>query len=111
MTRTNTLNFRLIPMLIGMFMILIGFCFSALCHAEQPSFPGVQLAYFIGYHDNGMVEYSIESQGVYIAPYIAPYRYHGQSNKHTRTKIKQACKKTCVLDRWTGKVLQGVLHC
>lgn len=70
-------------------------------YANTDSLAGTQLAFFVGYHSGGM----------HNTNYYAPkYHYRG-SYRSPWTYIGHNCRKTCWVDRWTGRSLSCYKTC
>ncbi len=91
-------------------ILLCGLFYSSNSHANtKNSLAGTQIAYFIGYHSGGMYNGGgyHNSNHVYYKP---RYHYRG-SYKTPWTYIGHNCRKTCWVDRWTGRSLRCYRSC
>ena len=93
------------------FVLLTSIFYSSNLRSNNASpLAGQQLAYFVGYHSGGINEgsYSNGSTGqVYYRP-----KYHYKGSYHTPlTYIGHTCRKTCLVDRWTGRSLKCYKSC
>ncbi|CAM2838113.1 Uncharacterised protein [Legionella steigerwaltii] len=98
MEKVSIRSYKTISHLLLPFIIFIGFFYSSLVKADtlpaQP--PGQQLAYFIGFH----------SGGYYEPP---PYYFHRHHRNLFWTPwryVGHGCRKSCLIDRWSGQVLR-----
>lgn len=93
-------------------LILLGTgCFLSATQAESFTLSHVQLAYFVGTHtsDPHRLEYSspkfVYQYQVERAPVAKKYK------SRRLHKTGKMCKKSCWLDRWTGKALSCLVRC
>lgn len=98
MEKVSIRSYKNISRLFLSLIILIGFFYSSIVQADtSPSqLPGQQLAYFIGYH----------SGGYYEPP---PYYYHRHHRSLFWTPwryVGHGCRKSCLIDRWSGHVIR-----
>lgn len=90
---------KLIPILTITFLLITGIIYfnSALAESSYPVAPGIQVAYFIGYHD-------YYGGGAYRPghrpAYWSGWKYIGRS-----------CQSNCLIDRWSGKILRCSRRC
>ena len=77
--------------------------FSSLLNASDP----LQLAYFVGTHSSNGNAYVEVPKNNYYQP---KYHFRG-SYKTNWSYVGHGCKKTCWLDRWTGKALRCYIKC
>ncbi|HHF7375040.1 hypothetical protein [Legionella bozemanae] len=98
MEKTSIRSYKILPTIILSSVLLIGFLYSSLAKANsEPSPPpGLQLAYFIGYHS-----------GSYYG--AAPYYYHRHHRNAYWTGwryIGHGCRSSCLIDRWSGRAIK-----
>lgn len=100
MEKVISKNNQHISILVKSFLIIIFLFFSTQIKANAPATPppGVQLAYFIGFHsyDGGT---SVSSQ----VPYASGYRVSRNAYYWTRWRyVGYGCRQSCLIDRLTG---------
>jgi hypothetical protein len=96
MERVTTKSYRIIPILLISFVMLIGALYTTVAKANTSapaaSPAGMQLAYFIGYHS---------------APGYVYYPHRPRTLHWTGWRyIGHGCRKNCLVDRWSGRVLR-----
>ena len=100
-------KYRLMPILLASFMLLIGTFYYGCANAKNnvsPA-PGTQLAYFIGYHSYN---------GGYYRPgyiYYGPRHYPRRSYWTGWRSIGYGCRQTCLIDRWSGRAIRCSRRC
>lgn len=102
MEKISIRNYKTIPIIILSSVLLIGFLYSSLAKANsEPSpLPGVQLAYFIGYHSGYYYE---------TPPYY--YHHHGNAYWSGWRYIGHGCSSSCLIDRWSGRAIRCKRTC
>lgn len=96
--------------IMTLMLISTGFFVSA-SQAKSLSLANVQLAYFVGSHTRSLnaPEYSPPK---FIYQYQVEKMPAAKKYKGRRLhKTGKMCKKSCWLDRWTGKVLSCLVRC
>jgi hypothetical protein len=99
MEKVNTKSYKIIPIFIISFLVLIGALYNTAAKANTASTPlsGTQLAYFVGSH------------------YAPSYVYHGPRVYHHRPRavywsnwryVGHGCRKSCLVDRWSHRVIR-----
>lgn len=94
------------------FYIVLSVFYINTSHASTDHLPGTQLAYFVGYHSGGIRNDTYKY--VYSKPsrvYYSPRYHHKGAYKTPWTRAGQKCRKTCWLDRWTGRALRCYVTC
>jgi hypothetical protein len=97
---------------LALFVLLSVFLYCGLSHAKTISLAGTQLAYFVGYHSGGI--HKGYSNDAYYKPrtvYYSPRYHHKGAYRTPWTSIGHNCRKTCWLDRWTGRALRCYRTC
>lgn len=99
----SKLHHSVIFTFIIFFALFIELFYNSSSYAQESnSLAGTQLAYFVGYHSGGM-----HKDPVYYRP-----SYHFKGSYRTPwTTIGHTCRKTCLLDRWTGRSLYCYKTC
>lgn len=104
MEKIDAKNYKLHSILLTSFILFIATFYSIAVKANSsPSLPGTQLAYFIGYHS-------------YNGAYLPGHIYYGP--RHYRKAywtgwrpIGHGCRRTCLIDRWTGRAIRCSKRC
>ncbi|WP_083821511.1 hypothetical protein [Legionella drancourtii] len=100
MEQVNVKSYRIMPILLISFLVLMGALYTTVAKADTPSSSspaGMQLAYYIGYH----------SAPGYV--YYGPRYYPRHPRKLYWTGwryIGHGCRKNCLVDRWSGRVIR-----
>ncbi|RUR05252.1 hypothetical protein [Legionella sp. km772] len=95
-------------------VLLCGLLYSSNSHATTTNaLAGTQLAYFVGYHSGGMHKgyYNPGYGHHYGHVYYKPQYHHRGSYRTPWTYIGHNCRKTCWVDRWTGRSLNCYKTC
>lgn len=100
MDKVSNQNVKLLSVPLVSFILFIGiFFYSSLSQASTNTSPptGTQLAYFVGYHSyGGHFGPKYRSRGAYWTG----WRYIGHG-----------CKRSCLIDRWSGRVIRCNKRC
>lgn len=104
MEKTKAHKYKLPSILLTSFILFIGTVYSMGAKANTSTpLAGVQLAYFIGYHN-------------YNGAYLPGHIYYGP--RHYRKAywtgwrpIAHGCRRTCLIDRWTGRAIRCSKRC
>lgn len=83
---------------------LFCFSYSSSVQASSNALPGTQLAYFVGYHNNGVYR----GDDYHYRHYP---RYKAPRNYYRKVHIGATCRKTCWIDRFTGRVIRCFRTC
>jgi hypothetical protein len=92
----------------GLFFILGGVLYTAGSDAQTNPAPGTQVAFYVGYHSGGHYRGSYEPNRRYIN---SPRHYYRSSYRTPWTNIGHNCRKSCWIDRWTGRTLRCYRTC
>lgn len=94
MEQAITKSYNALPLLILSFLLLISSFYTTRVQANTPT--NAQLAYFIGYHS---------SPGYHYVP--PPRAYHRNKFFWTGWRhVGHGCRKNCLIDRWSGRVIR-----
>lgn len=92
------------------FVFLCGLFYAGTSHANVNPAPGTQLAYFVGTHYNGAY------RGGYNYRHYPQYRhynryYYNGAYRNPWGYIGNNCRKTCWVDRWSGRTIRCYRTC
>lgn len=104
MEQVNVKSYRIMPILLISFLMLTGALYTTVAKAGSPSSSpaGMQLAYYIGYHS--------APSYVYHEPRYTP-RPQRRSYWTGWRYIGHGCRKNCLIDRWSGRVMRCTRTC
>ncbi|KTC90362.1 hypothetical protein Ldum_1430 [Fluoribacter dumoffii NY 23] len=101
MEKVSIRSYKKISPILLSFALLIGFFYSNLVKASTTTqLPGQQFAYFVGYHSGYYGPATYHHHHYHRGVYWTPWRYIGHG-----------CRKSCLIDRWSGRVIRCKTRC